>query len=101
MKELIEKQTKLSQNIDEASGLYYRKFGRIADVLFLTPEHWSIIFGRLSESECHKTRFNNIPIQITKCSNVSYFSNSTAGLIMSVSNVGFETKKVKHLFDKD
>ena len=101
MKELIEKQTKLCQNIDEARGLYYRKFGRVADVLFLTPEHWTTVFGWLSESECHKTRYSNIRIEITKCSNVSYFSSSTASLIMTVKNVGFESEKVKHLFDKE
>lgn len=53
------------------------------------------------ESECHKTSFSNITIEITKCSNSSYFSSNGAGLVVTVKNLGCENRKVKHLFDKE
>ena len=60
-----------------------------------------VLWNGMLESECHKTSFSNIAIEITKCSNSSYFSNNGAGLVVTVKNLGCENRKVKHLFDKE
>ncbi len=60
-----------------------------------------VLWNGMLESECHKTSFSNIAIEITKCSNSSYFSSNGAGLVVTVKNLGCENRKVKHLFDKE
>ena len=96
-----EKYESLVLNLNKAQDKYFKKFNRIPDKLFLTIEHWNILSGGMLESECHETRFSNIAIEITKCSNSSYFSSNGAGIVVTVKNLGFENRKVKHLFDKD
>ena len=96
-----EKYEMLVLNLNVAQDKYFKKFKRIPDKLFLTVYHWNVLSGGMPESECYKTRFANIAIEITKCSNSSYFSSNGAGLVVTVKNLGGENLKVKHLFDKD
>ena len=96
-----EKYEMLVLNLNVAQDKYFKKFKCIPDKLFLTIDHWNILSCGMLESECHKTRFANIAIEITKCSNSSYFSSNGAGLVVTVKNLGCENLKVKHLFDKD
>ena len=88
-------------NLNDAQNKYFKRFKRVPDKLFLTIEHWNILADGMLESECHKTSFSNIAIEITKCSNSSYFSSNGAGLVVTVKNLGCENRKVKHLFDKE
>ena len=96
-----EKYENLVLNLNDAQNKYFKRFKRVPDKLFLTIEHWNILSDGMLESECHKTSFSNIAIEITKCSNSSYFSSNGAGLVVTVKNLGCEHRKVKHLFDKE
>ena len=96
-----EKYESLVLNLNDAQDKYFKKFKRIPDKLFLTTEHFNIISDGMLEYDYRKIRFDNIAIEITKCSNSSYFSSDSAGLVVTVKNLGCENRKVKHLFDKD
>ncbi len=79
-----EKYENLVLNLNDAQNKYFKRFKRVPDKLFLTIEHWNILSDGMLESECHKTSFSNIAIEITKCSKSSYFSSNGAGLVVTV-----------------